>query len=652
MQLNEFDSETGRSDSSSDGLNTAYNKASLAESFLNTFGIHRLVHVRYRRTAAELLLTNDPLVSVEKKLKLGASAIGLWELSGEALAPLVRSVVGQAIYFPTKSRMESPHSTAPTWDEPADSSVTKDIYLKVLQLIKRFKFDIILVVILTIISSAYGISAGVHSGAVTLLGLPVMTARSCGMAALLWTSVLLLSISRSVLTKLYEMTHIQALLHPKNIHKLAVLNLVGNALVHTIVHCAGTIPNLVKISFQEWNKVIRCAKADFHHVSFIDFPKCPLEGNLTLDSVLKSSVSLTGFALIALLILFGIFSNRRIREWSHRLFRGIHNLLIFAFLFLLYLHGGSQFFGAGVPLVIPVCGLFIVGYLTEKFLEHFTPFKGHIVSATFVSPSVIAVEISIEKKFGCFSVKPGNLSFKEGMFVRLGLQEISRFDLHPFSICCATSSGFKLAIGVRGRWTRKLADRIHKGLPIPVSVAGPYGSPALAMENRKEGEVLIIVASGVGITPFIGSLSGLLERSIEVHLFWVVRHASEILHSRDILENLLKDLKIKMILHVTYKPESTDPSVFFLLETMKNIQKDGNANFDEIKVNLPGSETPTLSVRFGRPDWKEAFSKISTKGTRWVYVCGRSELCKDIAEATSSCSEESGEPFVITSEQY
>ena len=661
---------------------------SLAGSVLDKLGIHRFSHVRYRKMTASLMLDSDPKKSVMNILRAGASKFGLWRLSDKVLEPLVSVVLSsKSSPFSKFKRVGSAASLASLATEGIAEEFNgaekfPGSFKKLAVMSKKIDwFGVILTILMTGICCWYGFYAALKSGAVKLLGWPIIIARATGLGTVLWTSVMLFSMTRSLTTFLYRWMKFPALLQSISLHLLSATNLSIHAILHTIAHMENTYPKLIHANYKDWNAKFRCAKSFFHRVTFLEYPPCPLTEDLTVAKVLTSTVVVSGIVLFVFLMLFPILSMRRFRDKNHRAFRILHNILLAFWIVALYFHGGSQFFGIGIPLVVPVCGLFILAYIGHKIKQHFLPLSAVINSAEFITERVLSVSIAVD----------GAAKMAEGMFVLLKVPEISRFDFHPFSVCPHSESELRLAIGIRGSWTKKLSERCKRGVPVEVKLAGPFGSPALALDKRNSGDVLIIVASGVGITPFLGSIASLAEKSCELYLYWIVRYPQEILHAREIFGSVINDPKIRMFVHVTNNPETTDSSAFYFSETLrtaravlksKDTQKylgDSEACFTvrqglfhnlvfkdnliedsaavecrnlSLRVNLPDELEASFTLRFGRPHWLEELSRIEASGTRWVFVCGRQELSKQLTQATDACAEASGHPFVVTTEEF
>ncbi|KAM7264915.1 hypothetical protein ACFE04_002598 [Oxalis oulophora] len=135
--------------------------------------------------------------------------------------------------------------------------------------------------------------------------------------------------------------------------------------------------------------------------------------------------------------------------------------------------------------------------------------------------------------------KPSNLSYNALSFIFLQVRDFSWLQWHPFSVSSSPLDGkyhVALLIKVLGEWTEKLKEIISSpssAKQLTVSVEGPYGHEVpyhLMYEN------LILVAGGIGISPFIAVLSDILHRIKEgkpclprkVLIVWAVKKTDEL----------------------------------------------------------------------------------------------------------------------------
>ncbi|KAL8527580.1 hypothetical protein ACS0TY_005438 [Phlomoides rotata] len=139
--------------------------------------------------------------------------------------------------------------------------------------------------------------------------------------------------------------------------------------------------------------------------------------------------------------------------------------------------------------------------------------------------------------------KPASLHYNALGWVFLQIRELSWLQWHPFSVSSSPLEGenrLAILIKVLGDWTEKLERRVSAGQgsetecsKITASVEGPYGHESpyhLTYEN------LILVAGGIGISPFLAILSDILHRintakpclPRNVMIIWAVKTSNEL----------------------------------------------------------------------------------------------------------------------------
>ncbi|WCJ41920.1 ferric reduction oxidase 7 [Euphorbia peplus] len=223
-----------------------------------------------------------------------------------------------------------------------------------------------------------------------------------------------------------------------------------------------------------------------------------------------------------------------VRKWNFELFFYTHQLYVVFVLFLAF-HVGDFVFS------IAAGAVFL--FMLDRFLRF--------------CQSRRTVEIVSAKSFPCGTVelvisKPANLRYNALSFVFLQIRELSWLQWHPFSVSSSpldSKNHLAILIKVLGKWTDRLRGNIDnlsekktaelKDQPsglhsmITASVEGPYGHEVpyhLMYEN------LILVAGGIGISPFLAVLSDILHRIDEgapclpknVLVTWAVKNSNEI----------------------------------------------------------------------------------------------------------------------------
>ena len=211
---------------------------------------------------------------------------------------------------------------------------------------------------------------------------PIFFARLGGMACAVWTALLFLSMSRSILTiasrflprrgRSFWFTFLDC---HKDLHIEAGKALVFYSGVHIVGHCIGTVPGMLQKDVAELNEMLGCAQEDPPYIaewdlSIFHWPQCPMteaDKPMTFTEALFMTMpGLTGFFLVLVLVAIAITSRHKFRAQSFEFFWKLHNVAIFLWPILLFLHGSQGWIGIGIPLVIVVSGLPIVLYALTR----------------------------------------------------------------------------------------------------------------------------------------------------------------------------------------------------------------------------------------------------------------------------------------------
>ncbi|HEX4446873.1 MAG TPA: ferric reductase-like transmembrane domain-containing protein, partial [Polyangiaceae bacterium] len=113
--------------------------------------------------------------------------------------------------------------------------------------------------------------------------------------------------------------------------------------------------------------------------------------------------------------------------------------------------------------------------------------------------------------------KPEGFVHQAGDFVFLRVPQVAAHEWHPFTLSSAPERD-TLSVHVRalGDWTaalRRLAETRRLGLssePLVAFVDGPYGAPCTEVFRSRRA---VLIAGGIGVTPFASVLESILLRS-------------------------------------------------------------------------------------------------------------------------------------------
>ncbi|CAI9303269.1 unnamed protein product [Lactuca saligna] len=236
---------------------------------------------------------------------------------------------------------------------------------------------------------------------------------------------------------------------------------------------------------------------------------------------------------------------------------------------------------ANLPGVISlVAGLFIIAaagiflFMLDRFLRFFQSRKTvDILSAKCLPSGTVELVIS----------KPEGLQYNALSWVFLQVRELSWLQWHPFSVSSSPLDGKRhiaVLIKVLGDWTEKLRghissvpeeeqgetdDLLHPNFTLKASIEGPYGHES---PYHLTYEHLILVAGGIGISPFVAIMSDILNRIRDskpclprnVLIVWAVKKSDELplLHSLDmnsLCPHFYNTLNLEIQTYVTRESE-------------------------------------------------------------------------------------------------
>ncbi|KAH9776373.1 Ferric reduction oxidase 8 [Citrus sinensis] len=257
-------------------------------------------------------------------------------------------------------------------------------------------------------------------------------------------------------------------------------------------------------------------------------------------------------ALVTGLVMW-ITSLPQIRRKKFEFFYYTHHLYIIFLIFFLF-HAGDRHF------YMVFGGIFLFGL--DKLLRFIQSRPEACILSARVFPSK-AIELILPKHAGkasspCkvtfmrniyttpkfFVIPIAGLKFTPTSVIFMKIPSISKFQWHSFSITSSSSvddQTMSLVVKCEGEWTSSLYQMIHAELDsdadqmrcIPVAIEGPYG-PATMDFLRYDS--LLLVAGGIGITPFLSILQEIASAQSnrkyrfpsKVQLIYVIKSSQEI----------------------------------------------------------------------------------------------------------------------------
>ncbi|SPT18515.1 unnamed protein product [Triticum aestivum] len=318
-------------------------------------------------------------------------------------------------------------------------------------------------------------------------------------------------------------------------------------------------------------------------------------------------------------LLMWVTSLHPVRKRFFELFFYTHQLYV-VFVVFLVLHVGDFVFS------ISAGAVFL--FMLDRYLRFWqSRAKVDIVSAACRPCGTVELVFS----------KPPSLRYNALSFIFVQVRELSFLQWHPFSVSSSPMDGryhMSILIKVLGTWTDTLkriitdvqeqksrsdseSDQSQTGR-ITASIEGPYGHESpyhLMYEN------LILVAGGIGISPFLAILSDIIHRVEQgmpcaprnVLVLWSVKKTSELslllaVDAQSISSSVCDKLHLDIQAFVT---QETDPPL-----------EDGIVGDDQKAPGIFVKNGAAMSGLVGTGDnfWAAMYFAVSTLGSVLAFV--------------------------------
>ncbi|XP_046466415.1 dual oxidase isoform X1 [Neodiprion pinetum] len=330
-----------------------------------------------------------------------------------------------------------------------------------------------------------------HTDLRHIMGVGIAITRGSAAALSFCYSLLLLTMSRNLLTKLKEFSIQQYIPLDSHIqfHKIAACT----ALFFSVLHTVGHIVNFYHVSTQPIGN-LRCLTRE---VSFSS------DARPTITFWLFQTVTgLTGILLFVVMTIIFVFAHPTIRQKAYKFFWSTHSLYVLLYALCL-VHGLARLTGA------PRFWIFFIGpaiiYALDKVVSLRTKYMALDIIETELLPSDV-----IKIKF----YRPPNLKYLSGQWVRLSCTAFRTNEFHSFTLTSAPHENFlSCHIKAQGPWTWKLRNYFDPCNFNPedehpkIRIEGPFGG---GNQDWYKFEVAVMVGGGIGVTPYASMLNDLV----------------------------------------------------------------------------------------------------------------------------------------------
>ncbi|HEU0032282.1 MAG TPA: ferric reductase-like transmembrane domain-containing protein [Kofleriaceae bacterium] len=391
-------------------------------------------------------------------------------------------------------------------------------------------------------------------------GALVQIARGCGAlvnfnAAFCLMPMMRLFISRVRRTKIARFL---ALEDSIDFHRLAGHTMFGAAIVHTIVY------------------LVLYASRPEHSI---------------LEHLASSLASVTGVVLVLIFLVLWVCALERSRKkWRYEAFLTAHALGI-PLAAILLVHSPNYW------------KWFLVGgtcYLLDRAVRFWRMRTPSTIVTARPLPSQVT-ELAIQR--------PPGWGHRAGDFVWILVPSVSRLEWHPFTISSPPErpDTFTLHVRTLGDWTERIRSRTATLAGERVFFDGPHGAPANDIFHVR---VAVLVAAGIGVTPFASILQSMLARRASGEPFTIER--------------------------VYFTWINRDHRAFeWFTEMIVDLKRDDATELFDVKLYVTAPPTGPLPPHtlHGKPDWNHELARIhAAHGSDDVglFYCGPRALSKEL----------------------
>jgi len=348
--------------------------------------------------------------------------------------------------------------------------------------------------------------------------------------------------------------------------------------------------------------------------------------NQTLERALfHTSAGFSGVAitLAFAIMVWGVLKRGTDREWFHT------SHLLYGLLFIGLLTHGPVFWAW---CILPAA-LFGIEAVLRYFLK---TRRMKVISLRSLADGVTSVLLH----------KPKYMHFYPGDYLRLQIPQISANEWHPFTISAAPEAA-QFAVHVRnnGDWSGALhnlarkhdqaRDRNIDNNALAAAIDGPYGAPTSSVYRSR---IAVLVAGGIGVTPFASVLQSILLRhqragntkkpTQRIYFHWLNRSQKSYEWFVELLsraEQQLGEKYFRLFIHLTSLSHNlSNITMQVAIDAFRNRYK---------RDPLTNLQAVTSA---GRPDWEAIFEDLAREHPDElvdVYFCGPPELAKIVRSA-------------------
>lgn len=473
-----------------------------------------------------------------------------------------------------------------------------------------------------------------------VMGVGIAITRGSAAALSFNYSILLLTMSRNLITKLKEHSLHQYIPLDSHLqfHKICAIT----ALFFSILHSIGHLVNFYHVGTQPVAH-LHCLTKEFNFASD-NKPDIAFWLFQTLTGI-------TGVLLYCCVTIIFIFAHPIIRKKAYNFFWMTHQLYILLYVLSL-LHGLARLTGP------PRFWIFFVIPGIIYTIDKIATLRTRYMELDILEYSLLPSDVTMVKFY-----RPPNMKVLSGQWIRFSCTKIIPEEFHSLTLTSAPHEDFlSVHVKAHGPWTWKLRNYFmqkqdedeeeDKKNPPKVRIEGPFGG---GNQDWYKFEVAVMVGGGIGVTPYASILNDLVFGTStnrysgvackKVYFLWICPSHRYFEWFIDVLRDVeRKDVTnvLEMHIFITQFFHKFDLRTTMLYICENHFQRhQGRSMFTGLKaIN-----------HFGRPDMPSFLKFVQKKHSYvskvGVFSCGPGPLTNSISTACESVNQGRKLPYFI-----
>lgn len=376
-----------------------------------------------------------------------------------------------------------------------------------------------------------------------------------------------------------------------------------------------------------------------HYVNFYSAQKLQIANTNFIHH--RTYAGISGHIMASSMMVMLAFSLNYFKVKLYEVFFYLHHLYILIYASFMF-HSMGCFVKTNTGQCVPYYSKYLyllplIIFAIEKIYDIFKK-RVKITGVVFLGNNQDLCKITFDKK----------MNYKPGQYINVIFPDYSKFEYHPFTmISCPEMSESTMAIAIKnsGNWTNGVLNLLKENPQREMLISGPFASSFDIVYDYKS---IILVSTGIGITPFISILKSLTHRYAvgtltinKINVIFINNKNEQYDWFLDTM-SMISDLIPSNIL---------DFNIFL---TEKFSEEEINIITHEKLNHLKYYANTKILINYGRPDFIKIFKNIAKDHINskvGVFSCSNSSTNNSISKACDLISSKNAK-FDFYKEQF